>query len=205
MTEKSKKSVLLIIFLCCINLLSAQKKSFHHGYIIQHNGDTIQGWIKDRSPEPFVTLYPKIRFKQEGRGRTGKYGPDDIKGYGYQGQSFISMPLREESTFFKFRYYTDAIAPPVFLKVIEQHEGLIYLEQLFVHDDNNYLDTFPLFYRPGTNEMVRVTQGIFGFRKKRLATYFYDCPVLVDEINNPHSSIRTVEELYKYCISNCKL
>ena len=177
MPEKFKKSVLLIIFLCCMNPLRAQKKSFHHGYIIQHSGDTIQGWIKDRSPEPFVTLYPKIRFKKKSRSRTIKYAPIDIKGYGYQGQHFIAMPLREESTFFKFRYYTDAIAPHVFLKVIEQSEGLVYFKQLFVLDDNNYLDFIPFFYRPGRSDVVRVTQGIFGFRKNGLQLIFMTAPI----------------------------
>ncbi len=200
-----KRPVLLIILLFCINLLSAQKKSFHHGYIIEHSGDTIQGLIKDRSPEPFVALYKKIRFKKEDRSRTRKYEPDDIKGYGYQDQHFISMPLREESGFLKFRYYTDASTPWVFLKVIEQSEGLFYFEQLFVHDDNDYLDFIPFFYRPGRSNLVRVTQGIFGFRKKRLAAYFSDCPTLVEEITNTTSNIRTVAELYTFCITHCKL
>ena len=200
-----KQLMLWVIFFCCISPLTAQKKSFSSGYIIQHSGDTIKGLIKDRSPEPFVSLFKKIRFKMGRRSRTRKYGPDDIKGYGYQGQHFVSLPLREETTFFKFRYYSDASAPRFFLKVIEQSEGLIYFEKLFVHDDNNYLDSFPLFYRPGRSDLVRVTQGIFGFKKRRLAGYFSDCPDLVEEISSPNSNSKTVHELYTFIITNCKL
>ncbi len=205
MIELFKKPVLLVVFLCSLNPLVAQKKSFNKGYIIEKGGDTIGGLIKDRSPEPFVNLYNKIRFKREGRTRTRKYGPDDIAGYGYEDQHFVTMPVREENAFFKFRYYTDANAPRVFLKRIKQSGGLIYFEQLFVHDDNDYLDFIPFFYRPGRSDLVRVTQGIFGFRKKRLTAYFYDCPALITEINNPNSNIRTVDELYRFCTSHCKL
>lgn len=205
MIDIIKKPAILVIFLCSLNPLAAQKKSFNEGYIIEHVGDTIWGLVKDRSAEPFVTLYNKIRFKRDGRSRTSKYTPDDIVGYGYQDQHFVTMPIREESAFFKFRYHTDANAPRVFLKRIEQSKGLIYFEQLFVHDDNDYLDFIPLFYRPGRSDLVRVTQGIFGFRKKRLMAYFYDCPALITEINKPNSNVRTVDELYKFCTANCKL
>ncbi len=195
--------MLVVILLCAIHPLTAQKKSFQEGYIIALNGDTIPGLVKDRSPEPFVSLYNKIRFREAGRSRTKKYGPNDILGYGYQGQHFLSMLFREESTFFKFRYYTDEAAPHVFLKVIHQSEGLIYFEYLFVHDDNSYLDAFPLFYRPGDPEMVRVTQGLFGFKKKQLAAYFPNCPALTKALYEDTPSLRTVPELYAFCLAYC--
>ena len=204
MTENLKNSVLWIILLCCMIPLSAQKKSFQPGYIITYSGDTIQGLVKDRSREPFVKLYDKIRFRKMGASRTRRYAPETILGYGYQGQHFISMPLREESTLFKFRYYIDRSAPQVFLKAIEQSEGLLYLEQL-IQDDDDYLDSVPFFYRPGRSDLVRVTQGIFGLRKKRLSAYFSDCPALVEEITKPDSKLRTVADLYEFCIANCKL
>lgn len=205
MTKMWRRVVLSLIFICYLTLLNAQKKGFYEGYIIEHSGDTVRGYVKDRSPEPFVSLYDKIRFKEGGRSRTKKYGPEDILGYGYQNQDFVSMRLREESSFFKFRYYADPAAPMVFLKVIERSERLVYFEQLFVHDDNDYLDAFPLFYRPGSNEMVRVTRGIFGFRKKRLLEYFADCPALVKELSSANATIRNVPELYAFLIANCAL
>lgn len=189
--------------MCGVYSLSAQKRSFHSGYIIEQNGDTIPGLVKDRSPEPFVSLYNKIRFKKAGRSRTQRYGPNDILGYGYQGQHFISMPFREESTFFKFRYYTDETAPRVFLQLIRQSEELIYLERLFEEQEDGYLDSIPLFYRPEATELVRVTQGLFGFRKKRLTAYFPDCPALHQALYEDTPTLNSVSELYEFCLAHC--
>jgi len=203
MKRNYQKGALLLLFSLALYPLSAQKRSFFEGYIIEQRGDTIYGLIKDRSPEPFVSLYSKVRFRAAGTSRTRKYGPRDIWGYGYQGQDFISMPLREESQFFKFRYYTDASAPWVFLRVVQQSKELIYLEQLFIHDDNSYLDSFPLFYRPNSNELVRVTQGILGFKRKQLAAYFSDCPALIEELQIKKPIFRNVPELYEFCLTHC--
>lgn len=197
------RQVLLLIYFCGLYSVAAQKKSFHTGYIIEQNGDTIHGLIKDRSPEPFVTLYPKVRFRKAGSWRTKRYGPNAILGYGYEDQNFVSMPFREESTFFKFRYYTDASAPSTFLKVIQRSEELIYFERLFVHDDSSYVDFIPFFYRPGSSELVRVTQGILGFKRKRLATYFSNCPALLKELHSNTPTIESVPALYGFFLAHC--
>ncbi len=183
--------------------MNAQKKAFNKGYLVKQSGDTIQGLVKDRSTGTFVSLYTKIRFKEAGSSRTKKYGPDDILGYGYHGQNFVSMPFREEIDFFKFRYYTDSRAPRVFLKVVRKSEQLIYFEQLFVHEDSSYLDSTPFFYRPDTSELVRVTQGILGFKRKRLAEYFSDCPALAQELYGDDRTIGSISDLYEFCLERC--
>ncbi|MEM1336314.1 MAG: hypothetical protein AAGF96_01130 [Bacteroidota bacterium] len=205
MSRTCKTFWLFVVFIYWGCHISAQKKSFAEGYIIKKEGDTIYGLIKDRSSEPFVSLYTKVRFKEGGRARTKKYNPDAILGYGYRELHFLSIPLRAESNFFRLRYYSDAKAASVFLKVLATSEKLMYFERLFVHDDNNSIDAFPLFYRPGSKEMVRVTQGIFGSNRKRLADYFSDCPALVKAITKTNSNIRTVPELYEYLTDHCKL
>ena len=195
----------LLLTLIGVLTVSAQKRNFQEGYIITKDKDTVYGWVKDRSPEPFVSLYNKIRFKEQGRGRTQKLAPDAILGYGYNNQHFIAMPFREESRFFTFRYYSDAAAPTVFLKVVERTPELLYLEQEYVHEDNSYVDFTPFFYRPGRKDLVRVTQGIFGFRKKRLTRYFQDCPAVLDLLNTKNSASTTVWELYDFCVAHCDL
>ena len=197
------RSLLPLLVLSCLYPLQAQKRSFYKGYIIQQQGDTIYGHLKDRSPEPYVTLFAKVRFKQDGRSRTRKYGPDAILGYGYGNQHFVSLPFREESTFFKFRYYSDASAPRVFLKVIRRSRELVYFEQEFVHDDNFYLDRIPFFYRPQSGQVVRVTQGLLGFKRKQLAAFFTDCPELTTELYSRNRSFQSVSELYAFCLEQC--
>ncbi|MHA7862941.1 hypothetical protein [Flagellimonas marinaquae] len=200
-----KRNPYLLILLLFFGLqpLLAQKRTFQQGYIIELTGDTIQGLLKDRSPEPFVSLYNKVRFKKEGKGRTFRYSPDDILGYGLQGEHFISMPFKEESNFFKFRYYTNVSAPRTFLKVVRISKNLMYLEQFFVHDDNSYLDFIPFFYKPGSTTLVRVTQGILGFKKKALAAYFSDCPEIAEELYADLPTIQSVPELYEFYIVHC--
>ncbi|MGX1930064.1 hypothetical protein [Flagellimonas sp. 2504JD4-2] len=173
------------------------------GYILLHSGDTLTGFIKDRSPEPFVSLYAKIRFKQDSSSRTKKYDADDIFGYGFDGNHFLSVPFREEQEMWISRYYSDSSSPRRFLKVIKQSEHLMYYEQLFIHDDNFYLDFIPFFHKPNSNQMVRVTQGILGFKKKRLLEYFSECPDIIQVLYAKDSRTPDNLSLYEYYLEHC--
>jgi hypothetical protein len=95
-----------------------------------------------------MKLYPRIRFKPKDAILRTKYSPADILGYRCGDRTFESFPIEEDAAFFRFRYYLD--------------------------DNSNYLDFIPLFYRPGSNAMVRVTQGVLGLKRKRLVEYFQD-------------------------------
>jgi len=181
--------------------LNAQKKGFEPGYIITLERDTLIGQVKDRSPEPFVELYARIRFKPEGRSSRWKYRPKDILGYGAGGRDYESVPLWEESSFFKFRYYLEPNAEKVFLMVLKRQGGLTYYLREFVQDDNSYLDFYPLFHREGSNEMVRVTQGVLGLKRKRLITYFSDCDELVRALYN--KELKDTDEVYYYYLEFC--
>lgn len=197
------RTFFLLILLFCLPTLSAQKKGFKEGYIIQHSGDTIMGFVKDRSPEPFVSLYSKIRFRPKTSSRVKRYDANDILGYGYAGTDFLSVPFRATQEMWVARYYTDLGAPRKFLKVIQQSEYLVYYEELFVHDDNFYLDTIPFFHKPTSNQMVRVTQGILGFKKKRLMEYFYDCPEVITVLNAKNRGNLEILRLYEFYVANC--
>ena len=49
--------------------------------------------------------------------------------------------------------------------------------------------------------MIRVTQGILGFKKKYLANLFSDCPDLVDKMMDEFFA--TPEEMAKFYNSTC--
>ncbi len=191
---------LLILFL---NELEAQKKGYEPGYVITLEGDTLPGWIKDRSPEPFVELYRRIRFLPRGKRGTRKYGPDQIRGYAIGERLYESVALREESAFFRFRYYIDPQAEPVFLQVIRRVGPLTWYHREFVYDDNHYLDFYPLFHRSGSRELVRVTQGILGLKKNRLTEYFQDCPGLAYALDEDRVS--TVQDVFQFYLAYCAL
>ena len=195
-------SVFLLLLFWSLLPLNAQKKGFEPGYIIILEGDTLLGQVKDRSQEPFVELYRKIRFKPDGRSSRRKYRPKDILGYGAGGRDYESAPLWEESSFFKFRYYLDPDAEKVFLMVLRRQGGLTHYRREFVQEDNSYLDYYPLFHREGYSEMVRVTQGVLGLKRKRLMEYFNDCDELVNALYN--KELKEAHEVYNYYLEFCQ-
>ena len=179
----------------------AQKKGYSQGYIINSEGETIEGWVKDRSDGTFLDLYKRIRFKAEGAMLIRKYRPDEILGYGLNNQHFESVPLIEESAFFKIKYYLHEGSDRVFLKLISSNDDLSYYHWEYVDGDSNYLDYIPLFYRSGSNEMVRVTQGSLGLKRKRLAEYFWDCPDLVVAIEK--KKLKEINDVYIFYLERC--
>ncbi|MCK4562753.1 MAG: hypothetical protein KAT78_07590, partial [Flavobacteriaceae bacterium] len=70
-----------------------------------------------------------------------------------------------------------------FLKVIEKGY-LTYYQREFEDSESDYIDYIDLFKRENENFLIRVTQGVFGLRKKSLIAYFSDCTALVNKIKN---------------------
>lgn len=193
--------LLLILFVFLLIPLQAQNKSYSQGYIITLEGDTIVGQVKDRSGGTFTSLYSRIRFKADNSLFKKKYGPDQILGYAYGNHMYESLPLREESSFFKFRYYVNEGNDRVFLRVVLKNEELAYYQWEYIDEDNSYLDFIPLFYRNGYNEMVRVSQGVLGLKKKQLTAYFWDCPELVHAIKN--KELKEITDVYYFFLDRC--
>jgi len=190
-----------LLLLLAIPLI-AQKKGYEPGYIITLEGDTIQGMVRDRSAEPFVEIYARIRFRAPKKSKR-KYGPENILGYGAGNRVFESIPLREDAAFFRFRYYVQSGTEQVFLQVIRRQRELTWYHREFVHDDNNYVDYYPLFFREGSPEMVRVTQGMFGLKRQRLLQYFHDCAALMSALET--GKLKKVEEVYNFYLESCRL
>jgi hypothetical protein len=194
--------LLSFLLLICTQLpLAAQKKGYQPGYIITLERDTIKGQVKDRSPEPFTELYSRIRFIPEGQKSRDKYGSWQVLGYGSGGREYEALPIREESAFFRFRYYLDPGAPKSFLRIIRRDGPLTYYHKEYIHDDNFYLDFIPLIHREGEREMVRVTQGVLGLKRERLMEYFQDCQALVKAVSR--KELREPEEVYEFYLENC--
>jgi hypothetical protein len=116
--------ILLLLFALIILPAQAQKNGYSQGYIINNEGETIEGQVKDRSSGSFIELYKRIRFKPDNASFKRKYSPDEILGYGLNGQHFESVPLYEETAFFKFRYYIHDSYDRTFLKVITSNADL---------------------------------------------------------------------------------
>ena len=184
-----------------ITSVHAQKKGYSWGYVIYPDGDTLEGWVKDRSSGTFLDLYPQIRFKPVNALLKKKYSPDEILAYSFNAQIYESVPVREETSFFKFNYYVNEGNDRYFLKVVSRNKDLTYYHWEYLDDDSNYLDYIPLFYRSGSNEMVRVSQGILGLKRNKLVRYFYDCPDLVHAIQT--KELNEIYEVYDFYLNRC--
>jgi len=201
MQKQYIRQLLFILFLCMITSVHAQKKGYSWGYVIYPDGDTLEGWVKDRSSGTFLDLYPQIRFKPGDAPFKRKYSPDEILAYSFNAQIYESVPLREETSFFKFNYYVNEGNDRVFLKVVSRNQDITYYHWEYLDDDSNYLDYIPLFYRNGSDEMVRVTQGILGLKRNKLIRYFYDCPDLVHAIQT--KALNEIYEVYDFYLNRC--
>ena len=201
MLKHIRRYILFILFAFTIIPGHAQKKGYARGYIINLEGDIVEGWVKDRSAGTFFELYKHIRFKSDNSLLTRKYSPDEILGYGQNEQHFESVPLFEETAFFKFRYYVHEDYDRIFLKVVSMNADLTYFHWEYVDSESNYMDHTPLFYREGSTEMVRVTQGIRGLKRKRLMEYFGDCPALVKAVEE--KELNEIEEVYSFYLEHC--
>jgi len=203
MRKQLLRYVLWILFACIFTTSHAQKKGYYQGYIVDLKGDTIDGWIKDRSSGTFMDLYSKIRFKSPKNLFRKKYGPNEILAYRTNDQFYESVPLREEAAFFKFSYPVGEGLPRVFLKVVARDRDLTYYQWEYIDDDSNYIDYIPLFYRDGFGEMVRVNQGILGLKRNKLIRYFNDCPNLVFAIQA--KQLNGIFEVYDFYLDRCKV
>jgi hypothetical protein len=196
-----QRTLSLLLISAFVLPAQAQKKGYSSGYIINWEGDTLEGLVKDRTPEPFTDLYGKIRFRAENSWFKKKYGPDDILGYGYGGNSFESVPICEESAFFKFRYYVDEACGRAFLKVIARNDPLTYYHWEYIDGESHYVDHIPLFHKNYSPEMVRVTQGVLGLKRNRLMEYFRDCPRLAHAIET--RELKEIMEVYAFYLAHC--
>ncbi|MCD6596143.1 MAG: hypothetical protein J7L04_00545 [Bacteroidales bacterium] len=171
---------LIFAFLLLPVLVSGQK-DYQTGYIITTRNDTLTGKVKDRKPPPFSKLYKKIRFKRN-RLLKRKYGPQQIIAYKQGNNQFESLWIDVSQNIFK-EIYTSVpdLGEKSFMKVIVKGY-LTYYHWEFQDYESDYIDEISLFKRTNESSLARVTQGIFGLKKKRLAEYFQDCPELINKI-----------------------
>jgi len=161
------------------------------GYIITNSNDTIKGFVKDRKTHPFGKLYDKIRFKNSSEKR--KYSPQQILGYKQGNRVFESLWLEISPALIDESYTIDPKSgEKQFLKV--DQKGYLTLYQMEITDpDSDYIDQIPLFKKEGENYLIRVTQGMFGLKKRNLQTYFKNCPELMKKVE--HQELKTPREI----------
>ena len=156
------------------------QKHYVEGFIVLNNQDTIYGLVKDRQPHPFARLYKKIKFK--GKKGGSKYSPKQIRSYRKGQNTFESMWISETGHFLNQNYTSvPNSGERQFLKVIEKGY-LTYYQMEFEDGESDYIDTIDLFKKQDDHDLIRVTQGLFGLKRKSLIRFFSDCPPLAEKI-----------------------
>ena len=176
------------------------QNNYYPGYVILNTNDTIYGTIQDRNISK-GRLLKRIRFKPK-KGKKKKFDASDLSGYSIQGTVFESKWYAEESSFLKFYYPNKyGVGQKTFLRVHVKGGVSCYTKE-FIDGDNNLIDGFELFLKTGDDHYQRATQGIFGLKKKKLVSYFKDCPKLVNHLTE--NTFKSAQEVANYYNINCK-
>lgn len=179
----SKGPLYFILAILMLPLSAFAQNDYHNGYIITIKNDTIEGRVKDRKSPPFGRLYKKIRFKRKNI-FARKYEPDKILGYKQGDNQYETRWIEVSNSFFRETYSSiPNSGERHFFKVVIRGY-LTYYQWEYEDGESDYISSIDLFKREDEPVLTRVTQGIFGLKKKKLAKYFGDCPELVAKIQN---------------------
>jgi hypothetical protein len=179
---KNKRKLSLFYLFSMMSFFFFAQRDFQSGYIVTNDGDTIVGLVRDRKEPPFGKLYKKIIFKKGHKKK--KYGPNDIIAYKRGYNQFESLWIQDNTYPFQAKYLSNAgYGNRNFLKVVVKGY-LSYYYWEFEDSESDYIDAIGFFKREDEDFFARVSQGIFGLKKKNLEKYFKDYPDLVAKIEN---------------------
>jgi len=177
---RNRKKLSVLSFLLVSHFIFFAQKDFKSGYIVTNENDTLIGLVRDRKEPPFGKLYEKIIFKK-GR-KKKKFGPNEITAYRRGDDKYESLWLQDNTYPFQGMYLSSPnYGNKKFFKVIVKGY-LSYYHWEFEDGESEYINSIGLYKREGEDSFARVSQGMFGLKKKNLAKYFKDYPELVSKI-----------------------
>lgn len=199
------RNIRYILFFCCLFLYrpaTRAQSGYEAGYIVTNSGDTLYGELKDRKTGTFTTIYKKIRFKSN-RKRLKKFSPSQIVQYKRGKDTYESVWLNTTSKFFKTDYEsTPGIGKKHFFKTIVKGQLTYYEWEQLDHEADTILE-IPLFKRENEQYLIRVTQGIFGFKKESLRRYFQDSPEVLQQMETKQlKTPRDIALFYNNLVQN---
>jgi hypothetical protein len=186
----------LLLFSIHSNFVFGQS-NYQNGFVVTNENDTIFGQLRDRSPEPFGKIFNKVRMK-------GfwifdrRFGPKDLNSYTIGKDVYESIWYDSYTELFTvFHVSVPNRGERVFMRLAVNGNVKLYWDE-FRDPDSGYELEIPYFKKTNSTEMIRVTQGILGFKKKHLANLFSDCPELVEKMYDGYFEIpEEMAEFYK--------
>ncbi|WP_296618362.1 hypothetical protein [Marivirga sp.] len=197
------RPLLIISFILFSGIFSPSvlgQSKYQNGFVVTIQNDTIYGQLRDRSPEPFGKIFDKVKMK--GFWIFDKrYGPKDLNSYTTGNKVYESIWYDSYTKLFSvFHISTYGEGEKVFMRLSIDGNVKLYWDE-FRDPDSGYEEAIPFFKKKNSKEMIRVTQGIFGFKKKHLANLFADCPELV--VKMKHRFFETPEEMANFYNLEC--
>jgi len=177
----STKRILLFFCIQFIALSGFSQDGYVNGYIINFNGDTVKGKIKDRKYPKNLIGWQKINFINE-KGEKEKYTADDIRGYSKNNSSsYRSLTLGVEGT-------------KKFAQILES--GAVILFDYSLGLSQNAPPEYFLQKANDVNSLMEWREADY----KKTATYFFkDDKELVKSIEDEklkHGDIQTIVKKY---------
>lgn len=190
----------LILVLGLLSIKVSGQSKCQNGYVVTNQYDTIFGQLRDRSPEPFVKIFRKVRL----RGFwifEKRYGPKDLKAYKIGNNVYESIWYDSYTELFSiFHVSSPERGKKVFMRLAVDGKVKLYWDE-YRNRNSGYTEEIPFFKKANSDEMIRVTQGILGFKKKYLRNLFSDCLELVDKMMD--DIFETPEEIANFYNSFC--
>lgn len=168
-----------LVFFFGLPFESVAQDDYQEGYVVTNANDTLYGYVRDRKTGAFGKLYKKIRIRQ--KRRKSRYAPNKIISYKIGDATFETMQLISTGRFFEEEYEVSSEGDFQFLRVIEKGY-LCYYYMEYEDADSGYIDTVAFFKKRDGTVLVRVNQGIFGLKRKKVAAFLSDCPELSEKI-----------------------
>ncbi|HET8861228.1 hypothetical protein [Marivirga sp.] len=176
------------------------QSNYQNGYVVTNQYDTIYGQLKDRSPEPFGKIFKKVKMKGFWF-LDRKYGPKDLISYKIGNSIYESIWYDTYSELFSvFHVSIPEKGEKVFMRLAVNGNVKLYWDE-YRDPDSGYEQSIPFLKKRNSEELIRVTQGILGFKKKYLANLFTDCSELVNRMYDGYFDIP--EEMAEFYNSNC--
>ncbi|MRI01228.1 hypothetical protein GH721_11865 [Kriegella sp. EG-1] len=189
---RSFRFIILIFILVGWPHESIAQNGFQEGYVVTKTNDTLYGVVRDRKLGAFAKLYKKIKFK--GKKGKSRYAAKDLIAYKNGDITFEIMKTTRTGQFFNQQLQLSDSGDYEFFKVI--HKGNVSYYMLEFEDaDSGHIDGNAYFKKENEDILIRINQGVFGLKRKKLARYFSDYPelsqrILNKQLNSPLEIVR---------------
>ncbi len=199
-------TVLLVVMLCRTDVMAQSHAKYEkyldsgnylEGYVINRDSVVIKGLLL-RKPGKEINLFSGIRFVNE-QGVKNKYGPRDLKGFGYGFEQFIIYGLQI------YRVVDTGNKVDIFLRV----QRTLNDDVQFHMDANGMLSLYGNPSKEETYYYLKKKKGKLVSCKKlgfseRMAKYFNDCPLLSKRIGDKEFGVADIYHMVRVYESECE-